>query len=150
METLKTLIELAKDHGPLTAAWVVLFAVVAFVAGKGGKMALSNVQSLLDQSAALRQSMQEQLATSNARVDALNSQLADANANAASLRILLNEALEGQRQAREAMAVANARAEQLRENYDDLHRQHIRIQAELRDTMLALSIARTSPNGATP
>lgn len=149
METLKTLLELAKEHGPLTAAWVVLFAIVAFVAGKGGKMALSNVQSLLDQSAALRQTMADQLASANRRVDELNAQLADANANAASLRALLNEALDGQRSARESMILAQTRADELRQQHDALHRDHIALQAELRDTLLALSIARATPNGAT-
>lgn len=65
----KDLIDLARQQGPVTAAWITLFVVVAYLAGQGGKAALANVKGLLQQSEDLRQSLNDQLNESNRRLD---------------------------------------------------------------------------------
>lgn len=145
-DTAKDLLELAKEHGPISAAWMLFFAFVAWIAGQGGKIALNNVRSLLDTSTALRQSMAEDLKEQTQRVRELNAQLADANANLTTVKAMLDQALDGLRLAREAHAQATARCDQLAAQYMGLERQHTHLQTEMRDTMLALHIARTTPN----
>jgi chromosome segregation ATPase len=46
--------ELLKSYGPNVAGWVLLFIFVAWVAGKGGTLALKNVRTLLDAGEELR------------------------------------------------------------------------------------------------
>jgi chromosome segregation ATPase len=145
LDALKDLIDLAKEHGPISAAWMLFFAFVAWIAGYGGKIALNNVRSLLDASTALRQSMADDLTQQNQRVRELNAQLADANANLTTVKAMLDQALDGLRLARDAHSQATMRCDQLAAQYSGLERQHQALQAEMRDTMLALHIARTSP-----
>lgn len=47
-------IDLLKSYGPNVAGWVLLFVFVAWVAGKGGTLALKNVRTLLDAGEELR------------------------------------------------------------------------------------------------
>lgn len=145
LDDLKGLVDLAKEHGPISAAWMLFFAFVAWLAGHGGKIALNNVRSLLDASTALRQSMAEDLREQSQRVRDLNAQLADANANLTTVKAMLDQAMDGLRLAREAHSQATARCDQLAAQYSGLERQHQALQIEMRDTMLALHIARTTP-----
>jgi hypothetical protein len=45
---------LLKSYGPGLAPWLLLFAFVAFAAGKGGKLALGNVRQLMEAQEDLR------------------------------------------------------------------------------------------------
>lgn len=51
---MRDIIALIQSYGPNIAGWVLLFAFVAWAAGKGGKIALHNVKTLLEEGEALR------------------------------------------------------------------------------------------------
>lgn len=65
MEALKEILDSAKQYGVIGAGWILVFGVVVWVAGHGGKMALKNVSALLEASENLRKSMQDQLDRAN-------------------------------------------------------------------------------------
>lgn len=58
---LPDLLDLLKSYGPGIAPWSLLFAFIAFSATKGGKMAISNVQTLLHEQEQLRQRTKKEL-----------------------------------------------------------------------------------------
>ncbi|MES2347051.1 MAG: hypothetical protein V4641_05710 [Pseudomonadota bacterium] len=64
MDLLREILGLAKDEGPAFAAWVLLLAGVAWIAGHGAKAAITNVQSLLTMNEQMRRSLADQLKTS--------------------------------------------------------------------------------------
>lgn len=79
-------LKLAREQGPATASWLLLFGAVVWFSGQGAKAAVSNVQSLLAMNAQLRQELADQLAKANdGRNEAeqanarLRVELADAN-----------------------------------------------------------------------
>lgn len=143
LDGLTDLIELAKEYGPVTAAWVVFFVIVAWIMGKGAKIAFSNVSGLLNDSAKMRESAMKQLADAVEKGDAQAKQLADANAQAELLRGMLAEANDSLRRSREALIYSDARADNLQDQYNDLQQQHVSLQREMRDTLLALRIAQS-------
>ena len=61
MPGLSDLIDLIKSYGPSLAGWVMLFIFVGWIAGKGGKLAMSNVKALLDTGEDLRSRMKNSL-----------------------------------------------------------------------------------------
>ena len=61
MDELKDLVGLAKEQGPVAAAWLALFGAVAWIAGHGAKAALRNVTSILQMNNELREHLAEQL-----------------------------------------------------------------------------------------
>lgn len=138
LDSLRDLIDLAKEHGPITAAWVVLFAIFAWVANKSAKMALSNVRTLLDQSAELRGQMAEQLKSAISERDAANAQAADTNAQARILRTMLEDTQTQNRLQNERLIYAEARADNLRDQFDDLQVRYTTLQNEMAATLLRL------------
>lgn len=52
---------LMKSYGPGMAPWVLLFALITFFAGKGGRAAMSNVTTLMAEGEALRGRMKDAL-----------------------------------------------------------------------------------------
>lgn len=74
MESLKELIELAKENGAIGAAWLLVFAGIVWIGGRGSKIALANVTTMLKQSEGLRKTMQEQLASAGEERDRLHAE----------------------------------------------------------------------------
>lgn len=69
MEALRTLLAIAKEQGPTAAGYALLLGFVAWIAGKGAKAAIANVQSLLTMNEQLRLQLVEQLDKANAGRD---------------------------------------------------------------------------------
>lgn len=55
------LIALLKSYGPGMAPWVLLFIIIVFIAGKGGRAAMDNVTTLMRESEELRGLMKDSL-----------------------------------------------------------------------------------------
>ena len=148
MDVVRDFIELVKEHGAGTASMLAAFALVAWIVGAGGKLAIENIRGLLDTSASLREAMAKQLGDERDRTTELTAQLADTGVQLETTKKLLTEAVEGFRTARNDLAVLSARHDVLREQYDTLNAIHNDLQARMRDTLLAQHIAR--PAGETP
>lgn len=54
-------LDLIKSYGPNLAGWVLLFVFFAWMMGHGGRLAMRNVKSILDQGEALRAQMRQDL-----------------------------------------------------------------------------------------
>ena len=54
-------ISLIQSYGPNLAGWVLLFIFIAWISGKGGKLVVSNIKSLMEASEELRKKMRESL-----------------------------------------------------------------------------------------
>lgn len=147
METLKDLLDAAKDHGPGHAAWLILLGAVAWIGGYGARVTISHIKGLLDATAIVRLQLQDQAIRQTTRAAELAGQLEAATREAAGLKAALYEASDQLRQSREAAAAATGRADTLTAQYADLSRQHTALQAEMRDTLLALRIAQSTPGG---
>lgn len=74
MESLKELIILAKENGAIGAAWLLVFAGVVWIGGRGSKIALTNVTTMLKQSEDLRVTMQAQLRGSDEERERLHTE----------------------------------------------------------------------------
>lgn len=61
MGPIRDLMALAKDQGVIVAGWVLLFAAVAWVSGRGARGAVRNVESLLRMNERLREQLSGQL-----------------------------------------------------------------------------------------
>lgn len=67
-EIISQSLDLAKEHGlgPAGAAWIIAFALIAWLAGKSGVGAVKFVRGLLDTSTELRQQIVRELAETRA------------------------------------------------------------------------------------
>lgn len=140
MEAARDFIELIREHGPGNAALLAAFALVAWIVGAGGKLAIENIKGLLETSAKLREAMAGQLEQERRNSQDLTRQLADANANAETIKTLLTTAVEQHRATQLELAAVKARADELQVQLDNAINAHAQLQAQLRDTLLARSI----------
>ncbi len=74
------LVSLVKSYGPSMAGWVLLMTFFAYIAGKGGKMAMKNLQALLDENEALRGRMKLSLDDCEAQIRRRNEEIRELNA----------------------------------------------------------------------
>lgn len=147
MEAARDFIDLIREHGPGTAAILAAFGIVAWIVGAGGKLAIENIRGLLEASDKLREAMAGQLEEERKNTQDLTRQLADANANANTIRDLLTTAVEQHRATQLELAAVQARADALQAQLDAAVNSHRELQEQLRDTLLARSILNRTPNG---
>lgn len=76
------IVEIVKSYGPGVAGWVFLLVFVAWILGKGGKLAMSNVKTLLDAGEELRgryrkslEECDEQIKARDLHIKVLNSDI---------------------------------------------------------------------------
>ncbi len=147
MEAARDFIDLIREHGPGNAALLAAFAIVAWIVGAGGKLAIENIKGLLDASAKLRDAMAGQLEEERRNTQDLTRQLADANANAETIKALLTTAVEQHKATQIELAAVKARADELQIQLDRAVKAHAELQLQLRDTLLARSIIHRPPHG---
>lgn len=78
-EIISQSLDLAKEHGlgATGAAWIIIFAMVAWLAGKSGVGAVKFVRSLLDTSTDLREQIKRELAETRALQRQSDEKIAD-------------------------------------------------------------------------
>ena len=118
-EIISQSLELAREHhlGASGAAWIILFATIAWLAGKSGIGAVKFVRGLLDTSTDLREQIAKELVETRALQQRNNETIQEQERQLARQSVLIEEL-------RRKLREADRRIDELLRDLDDGARRH--------------------------